>query len=181
MNDERFASLLRTQGGGVTRRRMLTAMAALAGLHWGDATAIRRGRRNKQARNQTQGSADQPELLVIDTEKPGGPFPGTFEASGAFEDEGTFSVVESRLTGGQSGRHLVTHITHEFVGDDGTFRFASQNRITFGATSSTVEGHWRVTGGTRAYVGLRGAGSSEGTLDAAGIFRLTFTGRVQLA
>jgi hypothetical protein len=182
MDDVRFATILRTLNGGATRRGMLTALAALAGLHWSEATAKRRGRRKKQARVQTQGSANQPESLEIVTEKVGGPFPGTFEASGGFDDKGTFLVIESEslFKGGQSERLLTTHITYEFSGADGTFGITTQNRITFGATSSTVQGHWRFTGGTGVYAGLRGEGSVEGTIDAIGIFRLRFTGVVQL-
>jgi hypothetical protein len=181
MDDARFAPGLRTRGGGVTRRRMLTAMAALAGLHAVDATAKRRRRRKTQAQAQAQVSATPPTMLVIDSEKPGGPFIGTFEASGAFVDEGTFLVVESLITGTQSELLLNNHLTYEFTGAGDTFQLTSQNRITFGAPESAVAGHWRVTGGTGDYAGLRGAGSLEGTLDAEGIFHLTFTGRVQLA
>lgn len=102
MDDVQFASVLRTLGAGATRRRMLTAMAALAGLHWSEVTAKRRRGRKKQARAQTQGSADQRELLVIETAKPSGPVPGTFKASGAFVDVGEFEVIESEslFTGG---------------------------------------------------------------------------------
>ena len=37
---------------------------------------------------------------------------------------------------------------------------------------------WRVAGGTGDYAGLRGEGSLEGTLDAAGVFQCVFTGLV---
>ena len=170
---------------------MLTAMAALVGLHWGEATAKRRQGRKKLAQDQTQGSTDlftpalaaQPESLVIHTEKLGGEDEtGTFEASGAFVDVGTFQAVDMRIAGLESERLLTNHLTYKFTGEGGTFQLTAQTRLMFGATGATSAGHWRVTGGTGDYAGLKGAGSLEGTLDfATGIFDLTFTGRVQLA
>ena len=51
-----------------------------------DRCHLSRGPRKQQARVPTQISAEQPTLLVIDTHKRGGPFIGTFAASGAFVD-----------------------------------------------------------------------------------------------
>lgn len=76
---------------------------------------------------------------------------------------------------------MTTHITYTFKGADGTFQLTTQNRITFGTPESTVGGHWRIPGGTGAYAGLHGTGTVEGTITAAGIFHLTFTGLVQPA
>lgn len=59
MDDVRFATVRRTLNGSATRRGMLTAIAALAGLHGGEAAAECCGRRKKQARAQAQASADQ--------------------------------------------------------------------------------------------------------------------------
>jgi hypothetical protein len=125
--------------------------------------------------------AAEPASLVIEASKPGGPVIGDFASSGAFSDEGTIEIIEEHVVGLESQRLLVNHVTYEFEGADGTFTVASQNRLIFGATGSTVDAHWVVTGGTGAYEGLRGQGSLDGAFDfGTGLFTLLFTGQVQL-
>jgi hypothetical protein len=110
--------------------------------------------------------ANQRAPLVIETEKPFGPATGTFRASGAFVDSGTF--FNTRFTGSALGAPSfgILHLTQQFDDAAGSsFTLRVNIRIT-GTDDPNVfsdAGTWTVINGSGAYQTLRGQGTVSGT------------------
>jgi hypothetical protein len=112
-------------------------------------------------------SASQRDAVTIETEKPFGPLPGTFSASGAISDSGTFantSIVFSAIGAPTFG---ITHVTAQFEGSLGTFTLRATIKETLTADPNvlTDTGTWSILDGTGAYEHLRGQGEVTGTAD----------------
>jgi hypothetical protein len=122
--------------------------------------------------------ASATEAVTIETERQGFGS-GTFSASGAIADAGTFTVQTPR----GSPRNLIT--TETYVGDLGTFTL--KRRISVTPTDDpnvrAVEGTWVMIDGTGAYAGLEGEGTVTGVIVGDGPtekFFFTYTGEVDL-
>lgn len=91
---------------------------------------------------------------------------GTFVACCAVNDSGTATAVVTSFVPKPDGNEASFAATETFVGSQGTFTAAL--RGTTGPLSSPrhiARGHWSVTGGTGAYVGLRGGGRFTAVTD----------------
>lgn len=106
---------------------------------------------------------------------------GSFTASGAFADTGTFAVQDPVFGGPGPGRFVIVHATETFTGTAGTFTIFRKVRVTWGDEPSvrTISGNWEVVSGTGAYVGLQAHGTISGTVEGvppAEVFVLTYSG-----
>jgi|SRR5688572_29973338 len=126
-------------------------------------------------------SAVQRETLIISTQKPLGPVPGTFTTSGAFVETGVV-VTEQRIVSAiPSPFGVVTHLVLLFEGQQGTFRIRTEiiETVTDDEHIFANNGTWVIVGGTGAYSALRGTGEIEGTVDdEANLITRVFTGLV---
>jgi hypothetical protein len=126
-------------------------------------------------------SADKPDPVQIDSEKPFGPVPGDFTASGAITDSGTFSNTNRIESAVPAPTHLNNHLTQAFVGENGSFtmRVQLKEKVTDDPNVFSGSGHWVITKGTGAYEGLHGRGGVIGTADDnTGVIDRTYTGNV---
>jgi hypothetical protein len=129
MDDTRLAAFLRTLGSGGTRRGVLTAIAALVGLHWGEATTKRR-RSRKQLRAGAKPGRTVAPIVEDLTTNDACVFPVRVQWDGQvitldFGDRLFFSVVglSATLTNLETGTSLRVSIAGpEFVqfNEDGT-------------------------------------------------------------
>lgn len=104
-------------------------------------------------------SAGAPEPIVVDLQSEIGSGVGTFQASGAIEDEGTFMFTSAFIGGLPSQNVVSVHIRLEFTGSDGTFTAQLQTVLTLTPGCEWPDhGHWVILSGTGAYQGLRGTG-----------------------
>ena len=125
--------------------------------------------------------AAQGTSIVIITEKPFGPVPGTFSTSGAFVETGTLLTQRRIVSAVPSPFGVISHITLLFEGLDGTFTIRTQIIETDAGDENTFvqEGRWVVLDGTGAYSTLRGSGTIEGTADHnADLITRVYTGLV---
>ena len=126
-------------------------------------------------------AASERRAVTIETEKPFGPSPGTFSATGAISDAGTF-VNASFVFGGIGAPNFVSvHAQQRFEGALGTFTLRANIKETETEDPNvlTDEGAWAVVDGTGAYQTLRGGGQVTGTADDnAGVISRTYTGTV---
>lgn len=101
---------------------------------------------------------------------PPGDFQGTWQASGAISDSGSFVETEAHPTGtfGNPAIVGVFQAVIVFSGSKGTFTIAQQSK----STSFFPEGTWQIQSGTGAYERL----SARGTFAFAPPNSLTFTG-----
>jgi hypothetical protein len=109
---------------------------------------------------------------------------GTFEASGAFADAGSFAVQGPVFGGPGPGAFVNVHATETFTGADGAFTIVRNVRVTWGddPTTRTITGTWAVISGTGAYEDLHAAGTLSGTVAGfppAEIFVVTYTGSAE--
>ena len=132
--------------------------------------------------------AAQPQAVAISTvgSDIGGTQVGTFVATGAIADAGTFSFdLDSPRAFAFAGFGAPTfglaRSLEFFVGESGAFTL--ENVVKFSLTDApgvfAVEGNWSVVSGTGAYATLRGQGSITGVIDATGaqeLFLFEFTG-----
>lgn len=126
-------------------------------------------------------AAEQGDPVTVDTEKPFGPVPGDFSASGAIEDSGEFSNTRRIASALPSPRHLNNHLTQVYVGDNGTFtmRVQLKETVTEDPAVFSGSGRWVITKGTGDYEGLHGTGTVSGTSDDnTGVIDRTYTGNV---
>jgi hypothetical protein len=119
--------------------------------------------------------------VTIETQKPFGPSPGAFSATGAVSDSGTF--VNSRFAfGGLAAPSFVSvHATQRFDGALGTFTLRAdiKETATLDPNVLTDKGTWAVVDGTGTYETLRGGGQITGTADDnTGVINRTYTGTV---
>lgn len=126
-------------------------------------------------------AASQRGAVTIETQKPFGPSPGTFSATGAISDSGTF-VNSSFVFGGLGAPNFVSvHATQTFAGAFGTFTLRVDIKETATADPNvlTDNGTWAVIDGTGAYATLQGGGQVTGTADDnTGVISRTYTGAV---
>jgi hypothetical protein len=129
----------------------------------------------------TTAVASPPTPVAIETQKPFGPAPGTFSASGGISDAGSFANVRRKASAVGAPTFLINHLQQKFEGVFGTFTFEAQIRetVTEDPNVLTGEGTWAVLGGTGAYATLRGQGTVTGTADEnTGVITRTYTGMV---
>ena len=127
-------------------------------------------------------AASQRSAVTIETQKPFGPSPGTFSATGAISDSGTF-VNSSISFGGLGAPNFVSvHVTQTFEGALGTFTLRAEIKETETEDPDvlTDQGTWTVIDGTGSYETLRGGGQVTGTADHnANVISRTYTGTVR--
>jgi len=123
--------------------------------------------------------AAPPAIVTIDTMRVGPT--GTFDSTGAIDDEGTF-VVEDPVFGGPGpGQFVIVHATETFEGAAGSFTLVRNIRVTWGEDPGlrTISGTWSVVAGTGSYEDLQARGTINGTVQGAPpaeVFSLTYTG-----
>jgi hypothetical protein len=100
--------------------------------------------------------ATRPEAVELETHGSFITRTGTWAASGAFTDAGTYVETPPKF-GGPVGRGYLT-----LTGERGTITFHWVAKITFqSATARALEGHWRILSGTGVYRSLHGGGALE--------------------
>lgn len=125
--------------------------------------------------------ARQPDPVAISTEGAavGNTQIGTFVATGAIVDDGTFAFDTDAhkafaFAGFGAPTFGIARSLEFFAGQNGTFTL--QNVIKFTVTDSpgvfAVEGTWAVVSGTEDYADLRGQGTITGVIDASGVQEL---------
>ena len=124
-------------------------------------------------------AAAMPAPITIETTRQGPS--GSFEASGAFADVGTFAVQAPVFGGPGPGRFVNVHATETFSGEDGSFTLVRTLRVTWGDDPGvrSITGTWVVIAGTGAYEDLHAQGTLSGTVSGfppAETFVLTYTG-----
>jgi hypothetical protein len=126
-------------------------------------------------------AASAPTPVTIQTQKPFGPAPGTFSATGAISDSGTFANVRRTIGGIGAPTFLINHLEQRFEGAYGSFTLRAEIKETLTADPLvlTGEGTWAVLDGTGAYATLRGHGTVTGTADEhTGVITRVYTGGV---
>jgi hypothetical protein len=126
--------------------------------------------------------ASPPTPVTIETQKPFGPAPGTFSASGGISDAGSFANVSRKASALGAPTFLINHLQQRFEGVFGTFTLEAQIKetVTQDPNVLTGEGTWALLDGTGAYATLRGRGTVTGTADDnTGVITRTYTGIVQ--
>lgn len=134
--------------------------------------------------------AAQPQAVAISTfgAEAGGTQVGTFVATGALADEGTYSFdLDSprafAFAGFGAPTFGIARSLEFLVGEQGSFTL--QNVVKFTLTDTpgvaSVVGTWAVVSGTGDYADLRGQGTITGIIDFSGTpetFAFEFTGSV---
>lgn len=110
-------------------------------------------------------AASAPEGVVIELETRIGSGMGTFEATGAIQDEGTFAFSSSHVHGNFTQVTSV-HVVMEFTGIQGTFTALLQSLIEVGPPCVWADqGRWVIVSGTGTYAGLQGTGVHDSELN----------------
>lgn len=125
--------------------------------------------------------AVQRETLVISTEKPLGPVPGSFTTSGAFVETGVVTTEQRIVSALPAPFGVVTHLVLLFEGQQGTFTIRSEiiETVTDDEHVFANSGTWVIVDGSGAYSALRGTGKIQGTVDdQANLITRIFTGLV---
>ena len=119
--------------------------------------------------------------VTIETRKPFGPSPGTFSATGAIPESGTFLNSSVILEDRDAPDSVTVHVTQRFDGALGTFtlRAAITETATGDPSVLADRGTWAIIDGTGAYESLRGRGRVTGTADDnLDLIRRTYIGTV---
>jgi hypothetical protein len=119
--------------------------------------------------------------IVISTQKPLGPVPGTFSTAGAFVDSGTLITEQRNVSALPSPFGVVTHLVLRFDGAQGSFTMRTQiiETVTDDPNVFANSGVWVIFDGTGAYTHLQGTGDMEGTVDdAANLITRIYAGLV---
>lgn len=119
--------------------------------------------------------------IVISTQKPLGPVPGTFSTAGAFVESGTLVTERRDVSALPSPFGVVTHLVLRFDGQHGSFSMRTQiiETVTDDPNVFANNGVWVIFNGTGAYADLQGTGDMEGTVDdAANLITRIYTGSV---
>ena len=127
-------------------------------------------------------SATQGGAVTISTQKPFGPSPGTFAATGAISDSGTFFNLSIAFGGLGAPSFVSIHATQEFDGALGSFTIRAdiKETVTADPNVATDEGTWAVISGTGAYSSLTGQGQVTGTAnESTGVISRTYSGTVR--
>lgn len=125
--------------------------------------------------------AAQHETLVISTEKPLGPTPGTFSTSGAFVDAGVMTTERRVVSALPAPFGVATHLVLRFDGEQGSFTVRAEliESVTDDPDVFANSGVWAVIDGNGAYAKLHGTGAVEGSVDdAANLIVRVFVGEV---
>ena len=126
-------------------------------------------------------AASAPTPVTIQTQKPFGPAPGTFSATGAISDSGAFANVSRTISAIPAPTFVINHLVQRFEGALGSFTLRAEIKETLTADPLvlTGEGTWVVLDGTGAYATLRGRGTVTGTADDhTGVITRVYTGGV---
>lgn len=112
--------------------------------------------------------ADKPENMTLFITRFKGTPGGTWEATGALNDSGTWIFDSRRLTP-TSSNGFTAHLIVTFTGADGS-TFTADFQALFARVSDdpiVYAGHerWHVAGGTGDYADLQGVGEVSGLLD----------------
>ena len=107
------------------------------------------------------------DAVTIETRKPFGPSPGTFSATGAIVESGTFLNSSVILGCVDASDSVTVDVTQRFQGALGTFtlRAAISETATDDPRVLSDHGSWVVIDGTGAYETLQGRGRVTGTAD----------------
>lgn len=119
--------------------------------------------------------------VVISTEKPLGPVPGTFVASGAFSDSGVVTTQGRVVSALPSPFGVVSHLVLRFDGENGSFVIRTEiiETVTDDPNVFANSGVWAIVDGSGAYARLHGTGDVEGSVDdVANLIARVFVGDV---
>lgn len=122
------------------------------------------------------------QALTITTAKPFGPVPGTFEATGAFTESGTFTNTSFVFAALGAPGLVSIHTVQVFEGTQGsiTIRADIKETLTQDALVLVDSGTWAIIDGTGTYETLRGRGTVTGTADEhSGVISRTYMGTVR--
>ena len=109
-----------------------------------------------------------PQSVTIDTHKQLGPFTGTWTATGALSDGGSFASVAATFGASGAPTFHTLHVVYRFTGTEGTFDIRADLQEGPTAENPDIwysEGTWSVVAGTGAYASLRGQGRVTGFVD----------------
>ena len=126
-------------------------------------------------------AASAPTPVTIQTQKPFGPAPGTFSATGAISDSGSFANVGRVVSAIPAPTFVINHLAQRFEGALGSFTLRAQIKETVTADPLvlTGDGTWVVVDGTGAYATMHGTGTVTGTADEqTGVITRVYTGGV---
>ena len=112
-------------------------------------------------------AANQPQTVIVNTEKPLGPNPGTWSASGAIAESGTFRAVSFQASGSGAPQFQITDVTFEFENQLGMFKLRAHIKETLTDDPNVLidEGTWVILDGTGSYAKLHGQGDVVGTVN----------------
>jgi len=107
--------------------------------------------------------------------------PGTFTATGAIADSGSFSTLDLHFGGIGAPDFLLVHATLLFEGSEGSFTLKMQLKESATSDPNVLSGHgtWEVISGTGAYADLHAGGTVDGITDETvepALFDRTYTG-----
>jgi hypothetical protein len=128
-------------------------------------------------------SANAPTPVTIQTQKPFGPAPGTFSATGAISGSGAFANVGRTVSAIPAPTFVINHLVQRFEGGPGSFTLRADIKETVTADPLVLagEGTWVVLDGTGAYATLHGRGTVTGTADDhTGVITRVYIGDVLL-
>ncbi len=120
--------------------------------------------------------------VMIDTQKPFGPTPGSFSSTGAIAESGTFLNSSVIFEDVDASDFVTVHVTQRFDGALGSFtlRAAIIEIATEDPNVLTDDGTWVIIDGTGAYEALQGRGRVTGTADdSLDLIRRTYSGTVR--
>ena len=126
-------------------------------------------------------AASAPTPVTIQTQKPFGPAPGTFSATGAISDSGSFANGGRIVSAIPAPTFVINHLVQRFEGALGSFTLRAQIKETVTANPLvlTGDGTWVVVDGTGAYATMHGTGTITGTADEqTGVITRVYTGGV---
>jgi hypothetical protein len=120
--------------------------------------------------------------VTIETQKPFGPSPGTFSATGAISETGTFLNSSVILGSVDASDSVTVDVTQRFQSALGTFtlRAAISETATDDPHVLSDHGSWTLIDGTGAYETLQGQGRVTGTAnDNLDLITRTYNGTVR--
>jgi hypothetical protein len=107
--------------------------------------------------------------------------PGSFDASGAVSDTGSFTTLAVHVSAAGAPDFLVVHASYRFVGAKGEFTLHVEIKETLTSDPNVLTGvgRWVMQDGTGAYEKGHGSGEIEGVVDENAepdLFLRTYTG-----
>src|SRR5215210_2080498 len=112
-------------------------------------------------------AATEAQAVTITTEKAFGPVPGTFDATGAFTDSGSFANTSFVFGALGAPKFVSIHVVQVFQGTQGsiTLRADIKESLTQDPLVLVDSGTWAIIEGTGAYETAHGRGTVTGTAD----------------